>query len=239
MWKQLIFNGMETNYEVSTEGHIRNKYNKNVLSEALAKGYLRVCVHLPDGTGKNKQMSYPVHRMVAYVFLPNDDPVYKTQVDHLNGNKLDNRVYNLEWVTPKENVIRAHKNGLCHVRYGENHPNNVYTEEQVRKVCELLEENKLTLEEIGKRCGMPRKIVQKIKGGTLWVHVSKDYKIPATKELRDFSMYHQFILEMLKKGMSYKDIMPYKPADVKKEGWRCLIKYLKKKLKAEGSTTRA
>ena len=237
MWRLLKLNGRDTMYEVSVEGEIRNMKTKKKLVPKLAKGYLRVCVHIPDETGKNYQTNLPLHRLIAFAYLPNDDPEHKTQVDHLNGNKLDNRVYNLEWVTPKENVIRAHRNGLCHVRFGENHPNSKFTEDVIRRACELLEENKLTVNEIGEITGLGRKEVQKIKSGTLWVNISREYKIPAVKELRDFSMHHAFIIEMLKKGLSYKDLMEYKPKDVKKESWRCLIKYLKKKLKKEGSTT--
>lgn len=51
---------------------------------------------------KCKQMR--LHRIVATVFCPNDDPVNKTQVNHINENKLDNRACNLEWVTPKQNT---------------------------------------------------------------------------------------------------------------------------------------
>ena len=51
-----------------------------------------------------------VHRMVALAFI--DNPDNKPYVNHINGNRSDNNVENLEWVTSSENAIHAHKNGL-------------------------------------------------------------------------------------------------------------------------------
>jgi hypothetical protein len=180
-----------------------------------------------------------LHRLIAITFLPNDDPEHKMQVDHLNGNKLDCSIYNLEWVTPKENVIRAHKLGLRKPLRGKDHPFVKYDESTIRHICELLQENKLTTVEIGKICGVPRKEVQKIKSGIIWAHISREYMIPAVKELRDYSRYHPFVKKCLIHGMSNKEIAQYKPKDMEKEEWRCLVKYIKKRLKSviERSTT--
>ena len=58
-----------------------------------------------------KRKYFAVHRLVAETFIPN--PNNHKQVDHLDGDKLNNNVDNLEWVSPKENTNRAWKKGLA------------------------------------------------------------------------------------------------------------------------------
>ena len=87
----------------------RKKYfsRERILKPSKARnGYLIVI--LCNGKKKKGKL---VHRLVAQVFIPN--PNNYEQVDHLNGNKLDNNVNNLEWVTPKENTNRAWSKGLA------------------------------------------------------------------------------------------------------------------------------
>ncbi|QMM52481.1 HNH endonuclease [Enterobacter sp. RHB15-C17] len=68
-------------------------------------GYLMVMLW-SDGIPTNKK----IHRLVAQAFIPNSED--KPQVNHLNGNKADNSVSNLEWATPSENVLHAYRIGL-------------------------------------------------------------------------------------------------------------------------------
>lgn len=69
------------------------------------------CGYLTVGLSKNcKTRQIRVHRIVAEAFIPN--PLKKPQVNHINGNKKDNQVWNLEWCNNSENMIHAYATGL-------------------------------------------------------------------------------------------------------------------------------
>ena len=92
--------GDHLDYEVSDGGEVRNVKTKHVLAQQLNnRGYARV--FLMDGGRKSCVL---VHRLVAKAFCANSDPERKTQVNHINEDKTDNRASNLEWVTPSENI---------------------------------------------------------------------------------------------------------------------------------------
>jgi hypothetical protein len=89
-------------YSVTKDGQVwSHKSNKFLTPVSNGIGYLRV-----QFGGKTKY----VHRLVAETYLPN--PASKEQVNHIDGNKTNNSLTNLEWCTPKENTLHAFKNSL-------------------------------------------------------------------------------------------------------------------------------
>ena len=96
------------NYEVSNLGNIRNRITKKVLKGRVCKnGYLQVSLKI-DETGKFTNRY--IHRLVALYWLDNQDN--KKEVNHIDGNKLNNLLENLEWVTSSENQKHRHSIGI-------------------------------------------------------------------------------------------------------------------------------
>ena len=103
-----------SNYFISNLGRvylINTKYPNGKLKEnndfTIDKdGYYRINYKTNDG----KYTFEPIHRVVAKVFLENNDE-NKTQVNHIDANRLNNKVSNLEWCTPKENVYHSYQYG--------------------------------------------------------------------------------------------------------------------------------
>lgn len=90
--------GYEEFYQISTLGRVWSKHTKKYLKPFCIRGYQHVSLSLNGKIVKKK-----VHRLVAEAFL--DNPLNKETVNHLNENKLDNQLINLEWATSRENTV--------------------------------------------------------------------------------------------------------------------------------------
>lgn len=104
-WKEI--EGSNKKFFVSDQGRIKsNLRNGTILkSQTDAKGYHRIRV-----TINGVKHTFKVHREVAKAFLPN--PRHLPQVNHIDGNKNNNTVSNLEWVTNRDNALHALSIGL-------------------------------------------------------------------------------------------------------------------------------
>ena len=128
-------------------------------------GYLFVGLYI----GKKKQVFKKIHNLVAEAFIQN--PNNKKFINHKNGIKTDNRVENLEWCTPKENMQHAHRTGLCNPRKGESHPYAVLTEKDVLGIREEWEIGDKTFTEIAEKYGVTRKAISLIVYRRNWKHI--------------------------------------------------------------------
>jgi hypothetical protein len=117
-WRPL--HGYEGFYEVSDSGSVRsidrtidlpdNKRRK-IKGRTLAIKKNRDGYQFVSVSRNGKQETMYVHRAVAKTYLPNPDDL--PQVNHLDGNKLNNNVRNLAWVTHPQNVQHCYDTGLC------------------------------------------------------------------------------------------------------------------------------
>lgn len=106
IWKDI--KGFEGIYQISNMGRLKSFKNHSegfILSNKNSKNdYFSVV--LTNNLLKKKRYAR-IHRLVAEAFIPNPDPDNKTQINHIDSNKQNNCVDNLEWVTPKENMVHA------------------------------------------------------------------------------------------------------------------------------------
>ena len=101
--------GWENLYACTTDGKIWSyRSNKFLKPSKNKKGYLHVIF-----TKDDKRYDYRVHRLVAMTYI--DNPKNKEQVNHIDGDKLNNYLSNLEWVTPEENIEHAKNHNLFKV----------------------------------------------------------------------------------------------------------------------------
>lgn len=102
-WKQI--EGYEKDYEISSFGQIKsvkNGVDKFMRAVARYRDYPRVSL-----SKEGKQKGFAVHRLVAIAFI--DNPENKPHINHIDGNKKNNHVSNLEWCTHKENMDHYQK----------------------------------------------------------------------------------------------------------------------------------
>lgn len=92
-------------YEISNYGQVRNKITGKVLKLLLLSGYMVITLKM-----NNRKTISKIHRLVATQFLVRTNETHI--VNHKDGNKLNNHVENLEWVSPSENVKHAYRIGL-------------------------------------------------------------------------------------------------------------------------------
>lgn len=171
-WRQVV--GFEGIYEVSDNGNIRsvdrfvpnrkNKFNKgnNLKLKISNFGYARV--GLCDGYSQKFRF---VHRLVAFAFIPNPDN--KPYINHIDGNKLNNCIENLEWVTAKENKDHASKNGF--VANGIRNTNCALTENQVRDIRDKYKKRIYPSTRLSKEYSVSHSTILNIVKNKTWDHL--------------------------------------------------------------------
>lgn len=153
-WRPVV--GYEDRYEVSDAGRVKGlqgRWGRGGMLKPNPSGKGYQVVGLYNATGETKTY---VHRLVLITFVgePLDG---QTQCNHKNGDKTDNRLVNLEWVSPLENIrhaIGTLGHSPARSNPGETNGNSKLTEADVREIRRLLATGKYTQKEIGRKFGV-------------------------------------------------------------------------------------
>ncbi len=145
-------------YDITQDGKIFNKkWGRYVKPQPNGAGYLRVHI-----AGR----MYFVHRLVAEKYVPN--PENKPQVNHKDGNHLNNNADNLEWVTNRENSLHALHSGLMWIE--ERHPMAKLTRDEVAYIKSHTE---MSPSDLAKMFNISCRTIKDIWRGKTWKTVEK------------------------------------------------------------------
>ena len=125
-------------------------------------GYYRVRLTLANG----KRRNFPVHRLVLGMFSPINN-MTELQVNHIDGNKHNNTLENLEWCTSKENIHHAMRIGLRNDK-GENNWGHKLSNEQVIYIRNLYKTKQYTEKQIAEQYNVHEETIGKIIRGITW-----------------------------------------------------------------------
>lgn len=154
----------EINYTVFDDGSIFGPKGIKIKPIIKHGGYLGCTMNGRD---------VRIHRVIAECFIPN--PYNKTQVNHINGDKTDNRACNLEWSTPRENTRHAYAMGLASgtgdSRCGENNGRNKLTWNDVKYIREHYDpkDSNNNQTALGRKFGTGSNAIHKIVHNKTWI----------------------------------------------------------------------
>jgi hypothetical protein len=103
------------NYEINQFGNIRNKNTGKILKNFINSSYYKINLY-----NNKKIKSLYIHRLIAFYFIQN--PLNLPEINHKDGNKLNNSLDNLEWCTSSENTIHSYLNNLQSPKKGIKNP---------------------------------------------------------------------------------------------------------------------
>lgn len=151
-WKQYcvdepakVIEGYNNKYIVTSSGKVFNNFTgKELKPKIVLGGYKAIALRVYENN-KSRQTGYKIHRLVAEAFIPN--PKKLPVVNHIDGNKLNNDVSNLEWCTFKDNTLHAIRTGLI---------NTYFNKHNGQCIIDLIEKYGYNYSDISKLTGINR-----------------------------------------------------------------------------------
>ena len=211
LWEPIYLYNEKSVYEVSSHGRVRNtKTDKILKPRKHSSGYLNVNLH-HNGNIRN----YYIHRLVLLAFNPiySDDIL---QVNHIDGDKKNNYLSNLEWCDNSYNQKHAYQIGLKRHIYGDMRPRANFTNDKILSMCRLMAagySNSYITELFNIT---DKELLSDIRCKRRWTQVTKDFDFEKLGKSRPGESNHfathteidvRNVCESLVDGLSIKDIM--------------------------------
>jgi len=159
---------------------IETKSGKRVLKGKILsikpglQGYPHITINY-----KGKYKGISLHRLLAICFIPNPDNL--PCVNHINGNKLNYNLINLEWCTHVKNIRHAYNTGLMPIRKGINSSSAKLDRNKVTEILDMVKNTELSYKKIGLEFGVSAGCIGDIVKGKVW----NDNKL-SIQDLKDF-----------------------------------------------------
>lgn len=165
-------------YAITTDGRVWSYFRNRFLIPKIHRcRYKFVRLQSDNGIWKN----YYIHRLVALMFIPTRST--SLQIDHIDGNKFNNDVSNLRWVSNRENAHAAMRQGLM--------PHAVFkNDEIVEQICAKLQAGE-SVAKISRETNFPYSAISAIRMHRNWTHISSKYTFPP---LRDRSVMPDIVV---------------------------------------------
>lgn len=158
-------------YAIEEDGRVWSKYTKKYMKTSIDKdGYLTITLK----NDRNGYSHFGIHRLLMIAFNPIDN-MEEMQINHKDGNKRNNSLNNLEWVTCEQNLKHARDNNLNNTfgQKGTKHPNNKITEQEARKIIQMNKDGYAPKEILQAIPNATKSIINSIIHNRTWKHLER------------------------------------------------------------------
>lgn len=188
VWKNIVYKGIDYTgyYQVSNKAEIKSlartviskNGRKKFVSEKILKATITCGYYATTLSMNGVIASIKIHKAVALAFIPN--PENKKCVNHIDSNRLNNAIENLEWVTHSENILHAIEHGnwtqmristRASMPKGESKHSSKLTEKQVIEIRAIQKQKTISDSKLGRIYGVSNVVIHKIRHRINWKHI--------------------------------------------------------------------